>query len=167
MTTDILTKVCTKCGEEKELSEFSKCKRHKSGILNMCKKCCNEKNKKWRGSNPEKAKQQNNYYKKHPELVKEYKRKWIENNPEKRKLGLKKWRDEHKKEIIEAEKIRKSKWREMLGDIYVKDKLRRQINSIGLDIETSDITPDLIELKRQEIRLKRIQIQLKSKTHEQ
>lgn len=33
-------KVCTNCGEEKELSEFHKAKASKLGVKNICKLCC-------------------------------------------------------------------------------------------------------------------------------
>ncbi|MBU1173431.1 MAG: hypothetical protein KKD44_28005 [Proteobacteria bacterium] len=39
------TKVCTKCGGEKDVSEFSSRKRNKDGLLEKCKACCAEYNK--------------------------------------------------------------------------------------------------------------------------
>ena len=39
METDIKTKVCSKCGRELPLSQFSKCARNKDGLQYMCKEC--------------------------------------------------------------------------------------------------------------------------------
>ena len=39
-------KIRTKCGKEKELTKFSKCKRGKEGLQYKCKECCAKYNKK-------------------------------------------------------------------------------------------------------------------------
>ncbi|MBA7487094.1 hypothetical protein ES707_22656 [subsurface metagenome] len=39
------TKLCTKCGEEKSLEEFHRCKSNKDGRYSNCKICKNAKNK--------------------------------------------------------------------------------------------------------------------------
>lgn len=49
----MITKVCTKCGEEKELSEFYKSSQIKSGYRPQCKKCTSKTQKLWRKNNPE------------------------------------------------------------------------------------------------------------------
>ena len=56
------TKICTKCEQEKELSEFSKNKhknKHKNGksyVRGTCKKCNNERARGYRKANPERYK---------------------------------------------------------------------------------------------------------------
>jgi len=47
------TKICTKCKEEKHLSEFSKDRAKKSGRTSQCKKCKNDYMKLFRKNNPE------------------------------------------------------------------------------------------------------------------
>ena len=42
-----LTKICTKCGRELPLSEFTKHKITKDGLNHWCKSCCNERNIIW------------------------------------------------------------------------------------------------------------------------
>lgn len=42
------TKICTKCGEEKKLSEFAKDKRATNGVLSACKECKNKEAKEHR-----------------------------------------------------------------------------------------------------------------------
>lgn len=93
-------KKCTRCNEEKKLSEFSPQKRGLLGVRARCKKCCAELSKIYREKNPEKgAKYQAEYRKKNPEKIKKWwdskkddkefqeKRKkqqqdWRKNNPE-------------------------------------------------------------------------------------
>ena len=36
------TKVCSSCGQEKEISEFYSQKHHKYGVMSMCKSCFNK-----------------------------------------------------------------------------------------------------------------------------
>lgn len=62
------TKRCTKCQEEKELSEFNKHKNTKDGLAPNCKKCHNKMTRDWYRRNKESRKKSN--------------RKWIENNRE-------------------------------------------------------------------------------------
>ena len=50
------TKVCTKCGEEKPLSEFYRLKSSKDGRRSACKKCSNESDLQYRLANPERRK---------------------------------------------------------------------------------------------------------------
>ena len=49
-------KICCCCGEKKDLSLFAKRSRNKTGYDSVCKKCKNEKLKKYRKDNPEKVK---------------------------------------------------------------------------------------------------------------
>ena len=45
--TDEKTKVCSKCGRELPLSEFTKDKRNNDGLDYWCKSCCREHHKIW------------------------------------------------------------------------------------------------------------------------
>jgi hypothetical protein len=81
------TKVCSKCGEEKDESEFYIGR-------NQCKTCRNEQKKKYRiksrDADIERAK------------------KWRENNKERAKENNKKWRENNKEKVKELNKL----WRE-------------------------------------------------------
>jgi len=47
------TKVCTKCGVEKNLDEFHNAKRYRLGVNSICKKCSSEyARRRQRESNP-------------------------------------------------------------------------------------------------------------------
>lgn len=50
------TKICTKCGIEKELDQFHKNKGYRLGVTAQCKKCRNEVIKAWQQNNPAKMK---------------------------------------------------------------------------------------------------------------
>lgn len=92
------TKICSKCGINKELSEFGKRKDSKSGFRSECKSCFKEYHKSWRVSNPKKYLQYDERYKKnnptsfnlkkktykekHKEKIREYNRQWRINNKE-------------------------------------------------------------------------------------
>lgn len=81
------TKICTKCGEEKELSKFSKYKnKNYPAILirNMCRKCRAAEDypgmKEYRQKNREKINtRQKEYYRKNREYCKTYDKKNVIN----------------------------------------------------------------------------------------
>lgn len=63
------TKLCTKCGKVKSISEFCKDKRAADGLTYWCKDCRNQHNREYLKANPEKAKEHNDKWK---ERRKEY-----------------------------------------------------------------------------------------------
>ena len=87
-------KTCTKCGIEKELTEFCKNKRKNNGFQSNCKICECERLRKYREANPEKTIEIN--------------RKWREANPEKNRERNRKWREANQ----EKNRERNRKWRE-------------------------------------------------------
>ena len=79
-----MTKICSKCKEKKELSEFYKDKYHKDGLHSNCKVCSEKMSKKWRENNPEKVKKCHDEWRKNNfEKVKKCHDEWRKNNPEK------------------------------------------------------------------------------------
>ena len=79
-------KRCSKCGEWKEESEFSKCQRNKDRLSNRCKGCSH------------------NYYLAYKNVSLEKSREWIKNNPDKRRATV------NKHNAKEGTKKRKSEW---------------------------------------------------------
>ena len=71
------TKVCSKCKEEKVLSEFNKDRTKQDGLNSCCKVCHRKADKAWRENNADK--------------VKQYQDKWKEANPEKDKRRKRNW----------------------------------------------------------------------------
>jgi hypothetical protein len=72
-------KTCSKCGIEKERTEFTKKKQHKDGLDSNCKTCKSERNKEWRLNNTEKRKVDMQ------EFYKDHKKEWLEWNRKRRK----------------------------------------------------------------------------------
>jgi len=114
-------KKCSKCGEEKSLSEFYKHKEGKFGTRPECKDCSKEvdkiKNKRWRTVNAERNKLKNqnfylnnpdynkDYYKEHTEEIKQTVKEYVEKNKEKIVQYQKEYHATHPT-IIDLEKSR-------------------------------------------------------------
>lgn len=58
-------KKCSKCGQEKDLKDFVKDKRAKTGYTSRCKECQNKAASRYRKDNPEKVKESKDKYKEH------------------------------------------------------------------------------------------------------
>tara|TARA_R110000868_G_scaffold197522_1_gene443686 strand:+ start:303 stop:917 length:615 start_codon:yes stop_codon:yes gene_type:complete len=86
------TKVCTKCGVEKKLTDFNKMSKVKCGVRSYCRECQTIDSKKYRIENKVK--------------IKEYNTKWNEENQE----YYKKYFEEYYIINYETEKERKLKW---------------------------------------------------------
>jgi hypothetical protein len=84
------TKICTKCGIEKEVVEFSKNKLKTDGFDIYCKCCAKENYRKWYAENTETQKERcTKWYIENIEKKKEINAKWREANPEKGKYNAK------------------------------------------------------------------------------
>ena len=100
------TKICTKCGIEKDISNFRKEKRTKMGLQSQCKEC----EKEYRLKNREKQiiymKQ---YYKNNKEILSNNNKIYRENHKEEKRKQDKLYRETHKKERNIRELKRKEK----------------------------------------------------------
>jgi len=122
-------KVCNKCGENKNVSDFYVGR-------NQCKECRKEYEKKYRRENKEKIKE---YYKKYwgenkekiresnkkyqeenKEKIKEYNKKYWEENKEKIREVKKKYREENKEKIRERDKKYKEENKERVKEYKKK-----------------------------------------------
>ena len=79
-------KTCTKCGLEKDESEFSKDAQRKTGLQARCRICSRLINTAYRKANPEKEKARNAaklavQYAKNPEKFKARAAQWFKSNP--------------------------------------------------------------------------------------
>jgi hypothetical protein len=101
-------KICNKCNEEKELSEFNKDKYKKDGYMNFCKECRHEKhilnkeinNKRSREYGSKNKENRKKYNEKNRKKLNEYSKNWKINNLEyKERQSKLKWnRDKSKRE---------------------------------------------------------------------
>jgi hypothetical protein len=109
----MITKICSKCKEEKEVCEFGICKSNKDGLKSSCKVCRKLEGILYRELNTEKRKQTlKNWYSKNPTYNKEYylnntekvnktNKNWYELNKEKSRENNKIWVDSNKEKMKE------------------------------------------------------------------
>lgn len=128
-----LTKKCTKCGEVKSLSEFRKDKLKSSGYRSNCK-CCD---KSYISDNKDKRKA---YYEANKDKIKACNKAYHEAN--KYKINYKKmvYRDANKDKIKAYNRANVKQ----LRDGYIAQQFR---------IPRADCPPELIELKRAQLKL--------------
>lgn len=140
-TIETITKVCSKCKEEKPLEHFHKKVNDKSGVQSACKICHQaltaviSKSEKARYS-------QKKHYRKNRERLLAYSKKYIKDNPElyKRAYFIK------NKEVVMN-----------LSNSYMVSLLTSKFK-----IKRSLITQELIELKRIQVKTLRLCQQLKN-----
>ena len=78
------TKICTKCGDDKPLSSFGKCKNYNDGLNYICKICACDARRLYYLNNLDKEKKRfKKYCEENPDRVKETKQKYYKNNKEK------------------------------------------------------------------------------------
>ena len=122
------TKTCTKCRETKPLDVFSKCKAKKDGLQQWCKACLCAVAAARYAANPEKAKaRQVAWRAANPEKVKALDAVWRARNPEKVKA----------RQVAYCDELRPA---------YVANALR---------IPVTQVTPELLELKRLQLTIHR------------
>lgn len=91
------SKVCSKCGEEKDFDEFSKQNGCKDGLYPSCKKCCAEKSRKWNLENKDYAKtMKHERYIKNRDSVLKKQKEYTDRNKEKIAARNKIWRLKNK-----------------------------------------------------------------------
>jgi len=113
-----------------------------------CSPCKRAAYRKWREGNPEKVKERTRKQREeNPEKVKATIRKWREKNPEKVKAAARKWREENP----ENAKATARKHIEILSDCYVSKRIGALIK---------DLSPEIIELKREQLSMFRLNKEL-------
>jgi F0F1-type ATP synthase membrane subunit b/b' len=92
-------KTCSKCKEEKELSDFGKASKEKSSLKSACKVCCN----KYYIENKERLlKKQNEYYYENKEYIIEQHKEYRNNNSNTIKETQRKYYKSNSEKIIKA-----------------------------------------------------------------
>ncbi len=87
---DIGLKRCTKCGEEKLLSEFYRDSRYEGAYRARCKRCTNIDNAVWRDG--------------HVEEVKATSHEWYEAHRERASMNARRYREANREKVREAER---------------------------------------------------------------
>ena len=165
-------KICSKCGVEKSVEEFRKGR-------NQCKLCQSEHNKEYRKehyinnkeyykeyrkeyqiNNKEKLKEiHEEYYIKHKDSLKEQFKEYYIKHKDEILEYQKEYRINNKDEILEYRK----EYASDLKEGYVVSNIRRQT---GMTKEEIYANPELIEAKKNVIKIKRLLKQIKTKTND-
>jgi len=133
-------KICPKCEQEKELSEFHKAKNHKDGFRSICKICVKEYGKSYRNNNAEKLKNQRF---ENREKIQKWNKAWFVKNKEYKKIydnnrrkinavkiakQSKKYKQEHKEQIKKANRKYFKRRREIDINFKITGNLRTRLN---------------------------------------
>jgi len=100
------TKVCSKCGIEKQICEFYKRNDTKNGYRSDCKICFNKKTLEYKLNNKENIKnRKKSYFQKNKQVLLEKKQNWRKNNPEEYKKQTKNYWEKVKEVQSQKKKI--------------------------------------------------------------
>lgn len=135
----LVIKKCSKCGDWKELGEFFK-GNDKYNLCYICKLCAGI----YSEANKDKRKA---YLKANKDKIKANQKAYYESHKDKRKA----YHKSHKDEIKAKNRIYHQMICIKLGDVYIK-----RILTVNCSLCHNDIPPELIELKRKHIELKRL-----------
>lgn len=93
-------KTCSKCGEEKNISEFPRDSKSRDGLHSWCKQCVYSVNLQRYYDNYDEHRARNKrYYEEHKETHSMRSREWAKRNPEKRRRIKRRWRNKHREAV--------------------------------------------------------------------
>ena len=163
-------KTCTKCGEVKALDAFHKNSKTKDGHNYKCKPCAISVASAWAKANPEKRAINDAAYRaRHGDKENERKRSYCAQNKDKVSASNKKWRDLNPERC----RARSVAWAQTNSEkitAYQKsyrDALKKNYIAASLKIKVSELSPELYELKREQLETRRLAKQLKQATKEE
>lgn len=111
-----MKKTCTKCGEQKPVTEFGNDSRKRDRLRSWCRLCTSIANAAQRAANPSKARECTaKWQAANPEKMRAYDAKWRAYNPEKRRESISKWSAAHLEERRIYEQNRRARKRESGG----------------------------------------------------
>jgi hypothetical protein len=151
---EIMTKVCSKCGEKKPLIDYNRIRKNDESRRSSCKEC------------------RNKYLKENAELIKIRKRKYREKNKDKERSDNKAWYEKNK---AKAQKYGREKYREKTSteggraeyNAKSKGKYKRQSENLTdgyvrqvihrrSTLKHGEIPAELVELKRVQLQIYRL-----------
>lgn len=119
-------KICSKCKQELDESQFNKNKRAKDGLDYWCKICCNERNKKnYKKDRDKKLNKNKEYNRIHRQERKKYSRDYQQNNKEKRSKSIALYYQNNKEKIKNYHLYNKEKIKEYQKKYYQSHKKER------------------------------------------
>ena len=155
-----ITKICSKCGEEKELSEFYPRKGGKFGVRADCKECVIKRSVKWGKEHPTEKNAQNKRWRDahpdefrafvyawnaaHPEQAAANRAAWADENPDKIRRAVDKWQalnparvkgfhDRRHKREIQATPAWANEF--FIDEIYALAKMRTELTGIEWHVD--------------------------------
>jgi hypothetical protein len=176
----IMERTCKKCGETKPIEEFYLQPGNKNGYNSECKSCKKIYKADYYRKNIKLIKSKHRIYSQsHKQEKIDYRREWLKNNPEKAKLMSKKSHERNRENILaylriyqkthknklneksklwarnhpNKEKIKHQRYVKSLCDGYIIEQLFRNTGLLKSKIKEH---PELIEVKRIQIKLKRL-----------
>jgi hypothetical protein len=156
------TKVCSKCGEEKPISEFGKDRERKDKLYVYCKLCTNTIGKESYQKNKEAKKESvKKYRKSNLEKVKETRKRWALKNPDKIKQKAKRWRikniekarestNNYRRNNLDKAKLREQNRVQSINDNYVAHILRISVK------EFRELPEEVQHIHRTSIKIHRV-----------
>jgi hypothetical protein len=146
-------KRCNRCKEDKDLSFFSQRNKIDSNgdcymqPFSMCKECASINVKEWLNKNPGKKEIYRIKFN-----SKEYRKKGNDKRREYRKEYYKKYNKINKDKVVNYQKKYHKKYSNEMPDSFIINRIR---NSENINIDKLKSMPEIIELKRLQIKLKR------------
>lgn len=179
MDAEVTTKVCSKCLNEKHSIDFYKHKLTKSGLRSECISCSLRKGKEYKAKNKQKiAQYTKKYYSENKEKFRDLYKEYVVKNKEKTAERHKKYRARNKGKLQYLRKkyysANKEKAAEYAKKYYSENKnkftgyrkkaqselrgsyLRQIIIKSNPTLKQAQIPQSLINLKREEIKIKRL-----------
>lgn len=134
-------KTCTKCKQEKSLSEFHRNKSTKDGFLNQCIGCRKQYMIEWRSKNQDKMREQHRRWRaKNPGCDQKYYQRYLERNPNLNRDTYRKRIANNPTYFTEWDKRRRA-----IDPTYkLIRNLRRRLNNFVKKINRSESTIELI-----------------------
>lgn len=102
---DCATKLCARCGQQKPLSEFNKCKDSADRLQYKCRACQKELRREWYLKNREgEIQKSKDWAKQNPEKAREKDRRRNKANPGRTAAQSKRWREENRQKYNEQKR---------------------------------------------------------------
>jgi len=158
-------KRCPKCERVLPKTEFHRDKTNRDGLHCACKGCRKEIDSAWYKANLEKVKSSCSAWRRaNSEKMKSTRSAWDKANPEKIKSYRRRWDKANPEKVKELETQRRAQQQKDLTPGAVKNQIVNSMRYNGIYISRSSIPEDLIQAKREQLKLARAIRALKQET---
>ena len=123
------TKKCSKCKQEKPLSEYHKKTGRKDGLKSSCKDCCREYAKLWWAESGGENGHWRKYYQENKERILDKQKQWRSENPDKSRRATREWANRNRDAIAERRSRRRATHKNATPS-WLTEEQRKQIKDI-------------------------------------